>query len=354
MIWAGSPWFLTGVVRDPLASAMSEMTETRVPLEAVTQVSVTGEFASVTTSAAGDAYLLAAEEEESDEDEPPPPRKYMAGGFDGWSRAVAATQAVILDGRQLLVLHRHEDSSDLRVEDARTGTIGWSLTLPRNDMTMLQASSDGRWRLLYRRGSAFTRVAGRVGSTDTRDTNWPMQADRQSYLAYPAVDDGPVALGLATAWRRPIVPWLRTGWRQSTTMVRATADGSRVLATSHLTLDCPSSPIGIAGFVCTSYDGRQSRLWRLDQATGDLVPIGASGRALWQLRRADETTATAHVGGNPAVIDIPSRTIRTLTLPWNGCWMNDFSVSAEQLVTVCATNGSTRITRYRIPDRTAR
>jgi Zn-dependent protease with chaperone function len=349
----GSPWFLLGVVRDPLAAEMPTLSERRVPLVVSSIRSVEGEFTSVTVASDGHTFLLAAEEDEpEDDDAPPMPRRYLAGTFKDWTRTFEASEAVLVDAHRVLALDRERGTSRLRAADASTGQELWTLSLPDGEPSMLQADPEGRWRAIARRGSRFTGLAGRIGSPDVNTQTWTIDSTREAYVDTLRIDQRRSALATSTLWQRPPAPWLGSEWRETTTLMNADDSSSRVIATSRLSVDCAAPPIGITGYVCVSFDGRWSRFWRFDPAAGGLHPAGQTRHGLWRVQQQTHSQLIASLNGRPALVDLEAGRMQTLVPAWDGCWMTDFAVVDDVVVGVCAQGGMTRVTRYRVTSRT--
>ena len=349
-IWVGSPWFLVYVVGDPLVAEMPSFTERTIPLDVVSKRSVDGEFSSVRLTPDGQSFLLSGydEDAESNDDEPRPQR-FLAGGFDGWSREVHAFDARPIDNRRLLRLDHDHGSSRLTAEDLRTGEDVWTLTLPNVAASTVEASPSGAWRAIARRANQFTRIEGRIGTAEVKETLWTIAADRRAYVDAPRVDGGAVALGVATIWEEPAATWLSSDWRQTTRLLRAGPDFTSDVATSHLRVECPPPSIDGGGYVCVSFDGRSSRFWRFDPQSGDLLPLGQTRQIIWGTWQHTGHRIAGTIGGLPVVVALDSGTLLKLTPRRWDCWINDFAVSADFVVTTCTRSGSTSLMRYHAP-----
>ena len=345
-LWIGSPWFLLGVVRDPLAVQMPALTGQSVPLTMTERRDVEGTFDSIALAPEGDAVLLAAEEE-YDDSERPLPRRYAVSAVDGVSRAFRASAAVLVDRDRVLVLDRETDRSRLHADDLQTGQPLWTQTLPIPDVTVIQAAPDGRWRALAQHGHQFIRIDGRLGTNETHDTKWTMPVGPGAYLDAPRLDEGPIALAVAASWHGPALQWTGARWSSTTTLLHTGQDQTRQIASSRLTVDCTAPPVGTRGFVCVSFDGRWSRLWRLDAASGTLSPIGQVRGAFWRIRQDSPAAIDANMAYGAAVIALDSGAMRTFMPPWDGCGMDDFAFVRDIVAVSCVEQGTTRVTFYR-------
>jgi Zn-dependent protease with chaperone function len=348
-IWIASPWFLLGVVRDPLAVGMPVLTADHIPLTMTERRDVEGTFGSIWLAPEGDAVLLAADEgDEDDSSDEPRPRRFAVSGTDGGSRAFRASAAALVDHERVLVLDRQPGHSRLHADALQTGQSLWTLTLPTGDVTVIQAAADGRWRALAEDGHRFTRLDGRIGTNEARETSWTMPVGPDVYFDVPRLDEGPVALGVAASWRRPSLSWLGVSWPYKTTLLRAGRGETRPIASSRLTVDCAAPPLGVDGFVCVSFDGRWSRLWRVDAASSTFSPIGQVRRGFWRVRQEHASLIEAHMAYGAAVIELGSGTMRTFAPAWDGCGMDDFSIAREIVGVSCVEGGTTRVTFYQV------
>jgi len=350
----GSPWFLLGVVRDPLAAGAPTLSERWMPLVVSSIRSVEGEFTSVTVAPDGETFLLAAEEDEpEDDDAPPMPRRYLAGTFKDWTRTFEASEAVLVDTHRVLALNRERGTSRLRAADASTGHELWTLSLPAGEPSTLQADAEGRWRAIARRGSRFTGLDGRIGSPDVNTQTWTIDSTREASVDALRIDHRRTALATSTVWKRPPAPWLGSEWRQSTTLLSVDGSSSRAIATSRLSVDCAAPPLGITGYVCVSFDGRWSRFWRFDPEAGRLHPAGQTRHGVWRVQQHTHSQLIVSLNGRPALVDLEAGQMLGLAPAWNGCWMTDFAVVDDVVVGVCAQDGMTRVTQYRVTSRTS-
>jgi Zn-dependent protease with chaperone function len=351
----GSPWFLLHAVADPLVAEMPSFGETAVPATALAGRSFNGEFNAVDVTPDGRQFVLSGEYDQDavsaeDAGDPGPhPQRFIAGGFDGWSREIHAFDVAIIDDERLLVVDRLPRSSRLRAENLRSGDTLWTIELPDVDVFTVQAATDGRWRAFARRGRRFDRVEGRVGSpAPISSTRWTVTADTRSYVDMPRNDGGSVALALAPLWEEPALSSLLTDWRQTTQLLRVDSARTTELATSHLRVECPAPPIDVTGYVCLSFDGRWSRIWRIDVRGNALVPIGAIRHTIWNPWLASKQRLAGVASGRPVLADLDSKTLIAL-IPDKYCWMQDVAVAPNVLVGICGDRGGTTVTQYRLP-----
>ena len=345
-MWIGSPWFLLGVVRDPLAVEMPALSDEYVAMTMTERREVDGTFDSIALAPEGDAVLLTADDDDDGSDENRP-RHYSVSGVDRASRSFYASAAALVDHNRVLVLDREPGRSRLHADDLQTGRQLWTLSLPAEGVAVIQAGSEGRWRALAHANHRFTRIDGRIGSNDTRETTWTMPVGPNAYLDAPRLDEGPVALGVAATWYRPTLTWFDASWRYTTTLLHAGRGEPRPIASSRLSVDCATPPVGADGFVCISFDGRWSRLWRVDAAASTLSPIAQVRRAFWRVRQESPSVVEAHMGYSAAIIPLGSGVMRTLAPPWDGCGMNDFSMARDVVAVSCVDGDMTRVTFYR-------
>jgi hypothetical protein len=347
----GSPWFLLHAVADPLVAPMPYFLEKAVPTTTLARQTVNGYFTAVHVTPDGNHFLLGGEYEEnveSEEEVSEVPPRFVAGGFDGWSRELHAFDADVIDDRRLLVLDRDRISSRLRAEDLRSGQSQWTITLPDLRVELVQAASDGRWRAFARRGRQFERIEGRVGSAAVTSTRWTVASDKQSYLDLPRNDGSTVALAVASLWQEPTLTWLLSDWHHRTRLLRIDATGTREIAASNLRVHCASPQIDVTGIVCVSVDGRSSRFWRVDLSSGRLVPVGETSHILWQLTQPSQHLIASVSDGRPLLADLESETVMTL-LPDKWCSASGVAISHHALVAACNDGRNTVATKYPLP-----
>jgi hypothetical protein len=114
-----------------------------------------------------------------------------------------------------------------------------------------------------------------------------------------------------------------------------------------LAVDCTAPPLGARGFVCVSFDGRWSRIWRVDAGSRTLSPIGQVRRAFWRLRQESAAAIDANVTYGAAIIALDSGAMRTFAPPWDGCGMDDFAHVRDIVAASCMDGDTTRVTFYR-------
>jgi len=349
-IVVGCPWFLVNVVRDDLVASMPVLEERTVSLEAGSKQTVDGWFDSVSLAPDGDTFLLSAdaEDDEETEDEFQSRRQFLVGAASGWSRSLEAPQAVLVDANRVLAWERTANGGRLHVDDARTGRETWTLPIESEGIWSLQAAPDGRWRAVTRHGRKMTRIDGRVGSSDTRDTTWTIPVG-EGY-ADARVGEGPFALGIVSTWRQLLIAEPHEEWRTTTRLVRASLENQTNIATSHLGVECPMSPIGVDTIVCVSFDGRWSRFWRFDPDSGRLSGAGQRYGRLWGLRQITGTLLAARAGVQSIFIDLDERASTTLLHSRGACSVNDVAVAAGTIAMACAGPDTTDVTFYRLPE----
>jgi len=256
----------------------------------------------------------------------------------------------VIDDHRLLILAREHGSSLLRAEDLRSGELLWTLTLPDVEVSSVQASSDGRWRAFARRGRGFERFDGHVGMSPFTTTRWTVATDRPYYVPLPLNDGGTGALALATMWHEPTLPsLLMTDWRETKRLLHIDGSKTTAIATSHLSVDCTMPPIDVTGSVCVSFDGRSSRLWRVDLSNGALAPLGQTHQRLWRVSQPSQRRIAGITNGQPALAVMDAHTVVTLATD-RRCWAIDVDVSRETVVAACLDGGdTTKVMQYRVP-----
>jgi len=348
-IWVGSPWFLVHVAADPLIVEMPPLAERRVPLTWISQNTVEGEFGAVSLAPDGRHFLLSdyADEDYPDEEEIEP-RRYTVGGFDGWSRQLWALDSVFVEGDQLLTLGHTSGASELRTEPLRGGDARWTLTIPGFAARSLTAGADGRWRALERRRKLLTRIEGTVGKSDTVRTDWTVATGDMGYPVSDQVDDGNIGIAMGYRWSEPLIPWSSWNWRAETSILRLSADRTTPVASTHLTLNCVDPAIGVTGFVCIAFDGRWSRVWRLDAEAGRLIPLGQTRALVWSKAQTERNRISGMLGGRPMALTLDTGTIDLFAVDDDDCLANDYALAGNLVATSCMLNGETIVKLYRI------
>jgi len=344
-----SPWFLHGIVRDDLVASMPEFTDATASLTTISTRTVDGSFNSVSLAPDGDTFLLAADADDSEsEGDVFSPRRFLVGASSGWSRSFEAPQAVLVDANRLLVLEHTTAGTRLRVDDVRSGQEMWTLPIDSKDFRLIQAAPDGRWRALKTHGRQMARIDGRIDNADTLHTAWSIPPG-EGYVD-GRLSSGPFALGLTRTWHQQLLLWRYDEWQSTTTLMRVGLGSQSDIVRSRLSVECPTSPIGVDDIVCVSYDGRWSRFWTFDSRTGQLSAAGQRYGALWGVRPITSTLLAARDGLQSILIALDSRTSTMLLHPWGACGINDFDVVAEAVVIACAGAGNTEVTIYRLPN----
>jgi hypothetical protein len=348
----GSPWFLLHAVADPLVADMPLFLEKVVPVTTLATQSVSGSFSTIHLTPDGMHFVLIGKYEEpaeyDDANAAPQPLRFVAGAFDGWQREIRAFDVAVIDDQRLLVLDRERGSSLLRAEDLRSGRTLWTLALTEIDLSRVSAAPDGRWRAFARRGRQFQRLEGRAGSSSFTTTRWTVANDKQSYLDMPLNDGSSGALAVASLWHEPTLPSLLADWRETTRLFHVNATRTTEIATSHLSVECTTPPIDVTGSVCVSFDGRSSRLWRVDLSRGRLDAVGEMRDMVWRPSQPSQHRLAGIISGRPVLTAIDAHTAVTLA-PDTRCWAMDVDVSRDMVVAACPAGDSTTVARYRLP-----
>ena len=349
----GSPWFLLHAVADPLVANMPRFAEKLVPVTALATRSIEGLYSTVRVTPDGTQFVLVGDYDETAEyeDNPkgaPQPVPIIAGAFDDWQREIRAVDVAVIDDHRLLILDREHGSSVLRAEDLRSGQALWTLALPDVDGSRVSASPDGRWRAFARRGHQYQRFEGHVGSSSFTTTRWTVAADQQSYVDAPIDDGGTSVLALASVWHPPSFTSLLADWRQTRRLFHVDRTNTTEIATSHLSVECTTPPLDVTGSVCVSFDGRSSRLWRVNLSTGVLEPWGEMRHMLWNPSQPSQQRLAGIVNGRPVVTALDTHVVVTLQ-PDTRCWTMDVVVMRDMLVAACIDGDRTTLSQYRLP-----
>jgi hypothetical protein len=163
----------------------------------------------------------------------------------------------------------------------------------------------------------------------------------------PRNNGGREALAIAAIWRAPVFTSLWMDWRQTTRLLRVDDTNTSELATTHLRVDCPVTPIGVGGYVCVSFDGRWSRVWQVDLGSGTLRPIAETPHLIWNPRQPSEQHLAGIANGRPLLADLDAQTLITL-VPDKYCWAQDVGMAQDVAVAACSEGQTTTVTKYRL------
>ena len=350
----GSPWFLLHAVADPLIADMPMFREISSPAAPLAERAVSGHLSSLQIAPDGNVFLLGRDYEQMAEYDgdgnAPFALRFVAGGFDGWTREIRAFDAAIVDDQRLLVLDHEGGSSHLRAEEIRSGRTLWTMSLPDISVSRVQAAPDGRWRAFGRRGHQFKRIDGRIGTSPIASTQWTVVTDKQTYVEMPLNDGGSAALAVTSLSEEPSLSALLTDWRETKRLLRVDSTSTTEIATSQLRVDCTKPPIDVTGNVCVSFDGRSSWFWQVDLATGRLLPLAEARSTIWNLSQPSQHRLAGVANGEPMVADLKSRTLVRL-IPNKYCWAQDVGVTHDVVVTICGAGRGTTVTKYLLTQR---
>jgi hypothetical protein len=162
-------------------------------------------------------------------------------------------------------------------------------------------------------------------------------------------DGGPGALAVTSMWHEPALPsLLLVDWRETRRLLYVDVSRTTEIATSHLSVDCTTPPIDVTDSVCVSFDGRTSRLWRVDLSNGALAPLGEMRQMAWRVSQPSQHRLAGIINGRAVVTDLDARTLVALA-PDKRCWALDVEVSRDIVVTVCLDADATTVSQYRLP-----
>ncbi len=187
-----------------------------------------------------------------------------------------------------------------------------------------------------------------MGSSSFTTTRWTVAADQQSYVDAPIDDGGTSVLALASVWHPPSFTSLLADWRQTRRLFHVDRTNTTEIATSHLSVECTTPPLDVTGSVCVSFDGRSSRLWRVNLSTGVLEPWGEMRHMLWNPSQPSQQRLAGIVNGRPVVTALDTHVVVTLQ-PDTRCWTMDVVVMRDMLVAACIDGDRTTLSQYRLP-----
>jgi hypothetical protein len=177
---------------------------------------------------------------------------------------------------------------------------------------------------------------------------WTNATDKRSYADVALNDGGDGALAVASMWHEPTLTSLLTDWRETKRLLHVNGTTTTEILTSHLSVECTRPPIDVTGSICVSYDGRSSRLWRVDLSSGELAPFGEVRQMLWRVSQPSQDRLAAIVNGQPILAALDARTT-TMLAPDKRCWAMDLAVSRETVVAACLDAGVTTVSQYPLP-----
>jgi len=164
----------------------------------------------------------------------------------------------------------------------------------------------------------------------------------------PLNDGGSGALALASTWHEPTWTSLLTDWRETKRLLHVDGANTTEIATSHLSVDCSTPPIDVVGSICVSFDGRSSRLWRVDLSSGELTPLGQTRHLLWRVSQPSQRHLAAIANGRPQLTTLDAQTVIMLASD-KRCWAMDVAISRDIVVAVCPDGDATTVAQYRVP-----
>jgi hypothetical protein len=169
-----------------------------------------------------------------------------------------------------------------------------------------------------------------------------------SYLDMPRSDGGSGALAVASTFQQFTAASLLRDWRETKRLLRVDATNTTEIATSNLRVECPPPPVDVTGIICVSFDGRSSRFWHVDLASGGLQPLGETPHMMLKPWQPSRQRLAGTVNGLPILAALDSRTMITLS-PDERCWAQDIGVSRDVVVAACYDGNATIVSQYRVP-----
>ena len=199
---------------------------------------------------------------------------FVVGDFSGSRRSVEAGDVAFVDDTRLLALTVLAEGTELRLEDAESGSVVRADTLPAmSDPQLWLDRGGGRWSVTGAdmEETALVRADGAVGGGDIRVTRLPSEGANIVTLVHRDAVSIAVPRREATMLRGPLlllagsVPFRSEMWRLDSTGRRVTAEIAGWPTCAHGTIADEA--------VCVSAEGRRSALWHLG-ASGSAERLG--------------------------------------------------------------------------------
>jgi hypothetical protein len=272
----GSNVFRDGVVPDPLIASAPALAIDDLLAAPDGRLTVAGAHWTASLSADAQHVLLRPSEVADDSGDS---RRFTVAGFDGWQRAVEATDVQFVDAATLLVARRARHVLTLTTEPVRSAGPGWTLRVDDALEGDLDVAPDGRWRLephldVDGHDEQPMRLEGRVGTSMVRRLAVPQTDARGGAPEYGVAASGAaIAVTREFTGRVPALGWMlpNSAWRSVLTRIGGAAPGR--LARSRTSLDCYGPSLTSPAATCLAQGVGETFVWDVPADAGPPRPI---------------------------------------------------------------------------------
>jgi hypothetical protein len=109
----------------------------------------------------------------------------------------------------------------------------------------------------------------------------------------------------------------------------------------------------VAAYACVAFDGRMSRFWKYDAATGRLEPKGQVRGQFWISAQDSSDRIAGTLDGNPVVVQLDEATLTTFLLTDSEDGWDNYHMAGEFIVSAVSAGDRTDVMLYRVaPART--
>ncbi len=356
----GSHWFLDRFGRDPFLGTAARLDETGGSLRLLGRTPLGVSARRLRLSPSGTRYTVVGLTG-------PLGRRVPAnrvGAFSGGSREIEGAAIRFLSDDRLLALAGSDGGRELQLVNADDPRIPvWRRPLPSIDTRDLAIDpATGAWQALALsfEPAELVLITGTGGGHVVGETRLPLpdRVDPEDLL-YITAPGAALALD-ASYTETPRLPLRRLGrlaqlvqWIVSpafhprSDVWLLAPGGSRHLLTSELDVQCLGPTPAGTGFVCLSWDGPRTWLWRIDPESGDRhcigwIPGSLSGPVLAGGRLA------AWIGTEAVLVDLSAPRIRRLPLPPGSDRPHELALAGDRLAVLSRHADRAQVTLYAV------
>jgi hypothetical protein len=317
---AGSDWFATEVVRDPLLKG-DEIPLHDARLEDVAREPIRFVGDVVRLSPSGRRFLVPAEPDGEGQHV-----VFAAGAFgSGHVEEFTANMATFAGEDHLLMVTSGLDRSQVRLKRLPGGGDEWSLDLPKlAEPVGTVDSGRAMWFVTGREGTRLRRFTGTLAGERTGEMAWRLPETAGSLVRWH-VGPGSHALVVEQRMRTtPLsfatIPWAMD-WIYEATIWHVAADSEPLkLLDSNASVECADVASVAGQFVCSAGVSGRYFFWSIDPVTGQTRPLGFV-RADYMARQISETSATAMSSLGQVVLFFNGSTPIGYRVPFQDGWI---------------------------------
>ncbi|HET9371175.1 MAG TPA: M48 family metallopeptidase [Vicinamibacterales bacterium] len=298
---------------DPLRASAAPAAFAEVDDSEIGRVTVPFAPTSIRLSPDARALLLIADQDD-------PSNVAFAGRVGAPFTRVDAADGVFVDDRRLVLMTRHETHARVSLLDLETMTPAWITEVPEIGWARLSLDRAGdRWSLLGYGGSPGARLIQHVRGNLAGDV-----VDRREWdpmLGGHRVGGQAIALtgNRVVVWTSEYQPsWMDRiplglgrrsdllGRTRSRLLSVGPSDTREILGTN-LVLNCPATIEDEVAPVCSAFDGHETRVLRVDPASGGATPVLSMAGDLYLEEYSTPRTLAGWTRRGPFALDLESR-----------------------------------------------